>query len=444
MATFESGLPNAAKFFRTLRGNSYQFESAVADLIDNSISASADEISIEVDLGADYVWVMDNGTGMSNTILSESMRLASETRSYEKGDLGKFGMGMKAASLSIAKRLTVASRASGADQVSVRRLDFDHVQNEDNWDRLTEILSADQLPARVRSWLQDKGGTAVIWEDIDYFQNTFGESDLKSNLLSTLKETSDHIALVFHRFLDGTYHRQISIQLNRAPLEAWDPFCLDDSGETWEVVSNELPAPNAQPVRMTGYVLPSEREFSSAEAFRRAALIKGWNDSQGFYVYRNGRLISHGGWHNLRKRDEHIKLARLRLDITDQHDEIFSVNVAKSAIKIPASARNFLKDRVEQVSKKANERYRAKAPVPKPGDLKPAGRSKGKGSSAGPDWGMPPPVTKNLRAKELADLLSKLASQNNLQKELGQLQNALQREDPSLAKTLGWYDLNGK
>lgn len=440
MATFESGLPNVAKFFRTLRGNSYQFESAVADLIDNSISAGATEISIEADINADHVWVLDNGHGMTEQILGESMRLASETRSYEHGDLGKFGMGMKAASLSIAKRLTVASKAQEEGLISVRRLDYDHIQNENSWQRLMEVLDVNHLPPAVASWLQQNGGTAVLWENIDYFRTSFGQADLKSNVLSTLSDTSDHLALVFHRFLDGTYHQQVNISINKSEVAPWDPFCLNDSGGTEEVVRKELEAPNAKPVLFTGYVLPSEKEFSSTEAFRRAGLIRGWNDSQGFYVYRNGRLISHGGWHQLRKRDEHIKLARLRLDITDEHDEIFSVNVAKSAIKIPGSAKAFLKARVEQVSKKANERYRSKAPAPKPTDLKPPGKPTGKTPDGRPGGGVPPPVAKNLRAKELADLLQKLAQENGLKKELGQLQKALEREDPALAKTLGWYE----
>lgn len=441
MTTFESGLPNVAKFFRTLRGNSYQFESAVADLIDNSISAGATEISIDVDINADYVWVLDNGNGMTNQILGESMRLASETRSYEHGDLGKFGMGMKAASLSIAKRLTVASKDQAEGNISVRRLDYDHIQNENSWQRLMEVLNMDQLPPEVAAWLEQNGGTAVLWENIDYFKSSFGNADLRSNVLSTLRETSNHLALVFHRFLDGTYHQQVNIHLNKSPIEPWDPFCLADSGGTEEVIENELIAPKAQPVLLTGYVLPSEKEFSSTEAFRRAGLIRGWNDSQGLYVYRNGRLISHGGWHQLRKRDEHIKLARLRLDITDEHDEIFSVNVAKSAIKIPSSAREFLKAKVEQVSKRANERYRAKSPAPKPGDLKPPRNRDVKNPNGRSSGGAPPPVTKNLRAKELADLLNKLAQENDLKNELGQLQKALQREDPALAKTLGWYDI---
>ncbi len=428
MKKTESGLPNAAKFMRdVLRGSTYTFASALADIVDNCIEAEATEVDIWVDYETLQVMVLDNGIGMTDGVHMESMKIASETRDYSDEDLGKYGTGMKAASLSQALRMIVGTKARGAKSISVRCLDMDHIHETNDWDHLTLVLGVDDLPERARNHLERTAGTAVVWEQLDrvFADGSMSGEAAESELKNQTALAENHLAMVFHRFLQGTAkkRRQLDLRINGNKVSPWDPFALNE--KTVKVVEKELKV-NDSTVALTGYVLPTEKEFSSKVAFANAAGPKKWNESQGFYVYRNERLIRWGGWLRTRASDEHTKLARIALDFTSDLDAIFQVNVAKSSLALPVAIKARFADAIKDVAGAAQKRYRAKIVPTGTGALP------GRG---GPITGT---VQRKLSADALATVLSAVAKANQLESEFSALKSALKKENPTVAKEIGW------
>jgi hypothetical protein len=424
----ESGLPNAAKFMReVLRGSTYSFPTAVADLVDNSIQAFATEVEILVDFEKLQVILLDNGSGMSDEVHREAMKIASETREYSELDLGKYGTGMKAASLSQAARLVVATREESSSEISVRCLDMDHINKTNDWAVLTLVLSEVDLPQVAREFLKQKHGTAVIWQDLD---RAFAhESQSTKAVTQELREqtlmTERHLAMVFHRFLAGeiTGRKKITLRINGNKIQPWDPFVRSDKETTKKIIETRIPI-NSSTVVLTGYVLPTEKEFSTRQAFQDAAGPKRWNEGQGFYVYRNNRLIRWGGWLKTRASDEHTKFARISLDFTSELDPIFQVNVAKSSLVLPQAVKAMFADTVTAVTSAAQKRYRLRivpsSPLPRKG------------------YASPPAVTRKLTATALVNFIQVLCEAEELEAELDSIKEAMKRENPAIATEIGW------
>lgn len=424
----ESAIPNAAKFMReVIRGSTYTFATAIADLVDNSIGAGADEVSIWVDYSNLEVILLDNGVGMSDETHKESMKIAAETREYKKDDLGKYGTGMKAASLSQASRVIVATKADAKANITVRCLDLEHIEETNNWDKLTLLLKPGDLPERAVKHLADKTGTAVIWQNLDRLGFEAGEDPEKKviELKDQTKLAEDHLSMVFHRFIAGsTRSGQLTkITINGHPVKPWDPFVRSE--KTVKVAELVVPLKGSQ-VTLTGYVLPTEKEFSSKAAFVAAAGAKRWNESQGFYVYRNDRLIRSGGWLRMRANEEHVKYARLSIDFDSDLDDIFQVNVAKSHIVLPQNIKIRFEPTVKAVTSQAQKRYREK--------LVPVRVAHLPGREISSDRGM----SRRMTATALAGLLEKVAATASLNDELTVLKESLRRENPEVAKEIGW------
>jgi hypothetical protein len=423
----EDALPNAAKFMReVLRGSDYSFESAIADVVDNSIEASAKNISIWVDYENLELLVLDDGKGMSDTLHKEAMKIASETREYSKDDLGKYGTGMKAASLSQARRLTVGTRAEGSSKVSVRCLDMDHIEATNDWARLTLIQDVDSLPARAREFFEGSHGTVVVWQLLDrvFADGRMDKLASSQELKDQTRIAENHLAMVFHRFLAGKTKskRNVSISINGNKIKPWDPFVLQEK----TVKFSEVPVKvNESTVIFTGYVLPSEKEFSTKQAFAEAAGPKKWNGSQGFYVYRNDRLIRWGGWLKTRASDEHMKLARIALDFTSELDAVFQVNVAKSGVTLPVAVKNMFADSIKDLAAAAQKRYRLKVVPEGPGAL--PGKN-----------GVVATVERQVSAVALAALLQGVAELNEMTEQLNKLKSAVKKEEPKVARQIGW------
>lgn len=427
MKQTEDALPNAAKFMReVLRGSDYSFESAIADVVDNSIEASAKNVWIWVDYENLELLVLDDGKGMSDALHKEAMKIASETRDYSKEDLGKYGTGMKAASLSQARRLTVATRAEGSSKVSVRSLDMDHIEATNDWAKLTLIQGVDSLPTRAREFLEGSHGTVVVWQLLDrvFADGRMDKLASSQELKDQTRIAENHLGMVFHRFLTGKTKskRKVSISINDNKIKAWDPFALQEK----TVKFSEVPVKvNESTVVFTGYVLPSEKEFSSKRAFAEAAGPKKWNGSQGFYVYRNDRLIRWGGWLKTRASDEHMKLARIALDFTSDLDAVFQVNVAKSGVTLPVAVKNMFADSIKDLAAAAQKRYRSK--------VVPVGTTGLPGRN-----GVVATVERQVSAVALAALLQGVAELNEMTDQLNKLKSALKKEEPKVARQIGW------
>jgi hypothetical protein len=356
----EEVIPSAARLLGSLRDLGYDFVNAVADLIDNSITAGATRVDITIGSDGPDSWVMivDNGQGMSAAQISEAMRLGSASRTYAGDDLGKFGLGLKTASLSQARAVTVASRSHPTRrQIDLRELDLDEIAATDRWE-IVHPAAVDR-PSQLAGTLQDGPGTVVLWTKLDRILNLhdpFG--GWADRHLSNLAERLDlHLGMVFGRFLSGQARRHLplSITINGSTIDPWDPFCLTESVE--HLPEKSLQVGNSL-VRYRPYVLPPQREFSDDDAWRHASGPNQWNRQQGLYIYRADRMIQSGGWSRLRAADEHVKLARAALEFWPELDDAFEINISKMRVKLPEELRELLKPLVSFLSGRADTRYR--------------------------------------------------------------------------------------
>jgi hypothetical protein len=398
-------IPSARRLMTSLRGLPYDLPGAVADLVDNSLDAGARRIDIDLATNwrGPFLRIVDDGHAMTERRLDEAMRYGSARR-YGSEDLGHFGLGLKTASLSQCRRLSVASRTTLKSRVRVRRWDLDRVAAEDAWvlERPRLLDCRPELTAPLR----DATGTVVLWEKLDRIlggrrsDSEAGQRRLESASDDVLR----HLAMVFHRFLTGEGEAtRVTITLNGAELEPWDPFARSEP-MTQRLRAQTLAlrfAGNVHDVRLTPYVLPPQHHFSGPEAHALAAGPKRWNRQQGLYIYRRNRLIQAGGWNRLRTLDEHSKLARIALEMPAGADGAFRTDVAKMHVGLPEDFRPGLRVLIAGVVSKAQETYRQRVrAVPDAGPSDGAhGVPDGTGLVLGDQW----PMISAVLERELAE-----------------------------------------
>ena len=335
-------VPRAGAMAEALRGLGYSTSTALADIIDNSISAGASEVRVR------FVWdgprssvsVVDDGCGMSGAGLESAMRLGDRDPrdGRNAGDLGRFGLGLKTASLSQCRRLTVASRQDGT--VSCLRWDLDELAAAGgvDWHLLVgpargseDLLS--ELPA-------GRSGTMVLWEMLDrVVTHGFGPQDM----LNLIDKVASHLAMVFHRYLEGARPR-LRIRLNGRPVLPWDPFLVQHR-DTWTSPAERISASGGS-VLVRCHVLP-HRDRLEVSTYEAAAGPDGWTAQQGFYVYRHDRLLIGGSWLGLGRgrawtKEEAHRLARISVDIPSTADQEWRIDVRKSVARPPVEVRNRL------------------------------------------------------------------------------------------------------
>lgn len=354
--------PSAARLTESLRDVGYDFKSAVADLVDNSVTAGATavEVTIEFCGESSRVFITDNGRGMTPSGLNEAMRFGSR-RAYGHGDLGRYGLGLKTASLSQGRSLTVVTRHRPNSPSLVRQIDLDIIQEFDEWLVLTPTRSE---PAnRARDFLGTATGTVVIWEKLDRVlpekNTTGGWARRRFEILQ--EKCVEHLSMVFHRFLDDSPQvPQVSISVNGEKLRPWDPFCKHERNsreldlQRFEVTHGKA----SGHVSLRRHILPGKNQFSSTEKFDSASGPLKWNRQQGLYIYRANRLVQWGGWAGIRAIDEHTKLARASIDFDTDLDEAFNINVAKMRVSLPAQLKQMLERPVNELCILADDAYR--------------------------------------------------------------------------------------
>ncbi|MFZ2208311.1 MAG: ATP-binding protein [Porticoccaceae bacterium] len=354
-----------------LRGLGYSTAGALADIIDNSASAGATEVRI------DFVWVgtasritvLDDGRGMDDAELESAMRLGDKSpldvRAPE--DLGRFGVGLKTASFSQCRRLTVASAKAGA-RASLR-WDLDALAaNPDGGWLLFEGPSPGSEP--FLEPLEDRpAGTLVLWEVLDRIVTAGYTADDFNDLIDRVEA---HLAMVFHRLLQGPRPR-LRLFLNGRAVVPWDPFMVGHPAKPW---ASPIAKTNtdAGPIEVECHVLPHKDKLAPNE-FEEAAGPNGWTAQQGFYVYRNERLLVAGGWLGLGQsrawnREEAHRLARIRLDIPNTADAAWKIDIRKSTARPPILLRPWLTRLAEDTRERARRvfAYRG-SPGPGPGGM---------------------------------------------------------------------------
>lgn len=338
-----SAPPCAMAMLEALRGLGYTTAAALADIIDNSISAGAKEVRI------DFAWhgstsritVLDDGRGMDDAELESAMRLGDKNPldARDARDLGRFGMGLKTASFSQCRRLTVATVKNGA--ASCLRWDLDELAADPEGGWLLFEGPAPESKPFIAGLKGKKAGTLVLWETMDRVVTSGYTSDDFHDLIDNVES---HLAMVFHRLLQEPRAR-LKLFLNGRPVAPWDPFMTGHPAKPWTSPTTNHPTDYGT-VSVQCHVLPHRDKLTIAE-FDANAGPAGWTAQQGFYVYRNERLLVAGGWLGLGNsrawnREEAHRLARIRLDIPNTADADWKIDVRKSTARPPVSLRPWL------------------------------------------------------------------------------------------------------
>jgi hypothetical protein len=426
MAAAHEVVPSARRLIRSLRDMGYDFAAAVADLVDNSIEAKATLVSIDLEFDGDGSWVRisDNGHGMTAAQLREAMRYGAD-RSYAGDDLGKFGLGLKTASMSQCQRLSVASRVdSQRASISAYCWDLAHIEKTNRW----EILPLERagLGPPIRDSLKGGTGTVVLWERLDRilgYQHPYGEAARK-RFLAMCRDLEQHLGMVFHRFLTGEARsHSLTINVNGNVVTPWDPFArVEPNTQVLHPVTLpvEHDGSTVGTVLIEPYVLPAQDRFTSPQAHSRAGGPNKWNRQQGFYIYRAGRMIQSGGWSGIRTLEEHLKLARISISFSPKLDDAFKINVTKMRVQLPHAIRESVERAIGPALRLANNSYRGRAldATTNKGPTRPtttqdghdAPRIPGALPAADADHGRPTSHEKEVRLWTLDDLAARLHS----------------------------------
>lgn len=354
--------PSAARLTESLRDIGYDFPAAVADIVDNSVTAGASHVDVTIEFAGEesHVVISDDGEGMTSNGLVEALRYGSR-RIYDRSDLGRYGLGLKTASLSQCRSVTVATcRRSAPSRVHVRMLDLDLIGRWDEW----LIVEPLMVPVIERSTerLVAEPGTVVIWRKLDRVlpEKRPDGGWARRRLDALASKTAEHLGIVFHKYLECSRNGGLVITVNGQKVRPWNPFAPS------EATTVELPLQRFEPsvgdvsgtVTLRRFVLPARDEFSSPDEFERYSGPLNWNRQQGIYIYRADRLVQWGGWNGIRGIDEHTKLARAALEFDTDLDSAFNINVAKMRVTLPPQIRQVLDRPINELCAFADDRYR--------------------------------------------------------------------------------------
>lgn len=344
--------PSAACLSASMRDLGYSLETAIADLTDNSISAGADRIDIICDVSNEppLVVILDNGQGMTEGELLAAMRHGTDNPRQHRSpkDLGRFGLGLKTASLSQCRSLTVVS-AKDTSRCGAE-WNLDRIDATDDW--ILSLLDESDLQTLPYIDRLGKRGTAVIWRELDRLLEDEAGERRQEIVNEKLDALGRHLALVFHRFLSGEIKGQSKIELtiNGHPIVAFDPFCRKNSAT--QILPQEIVRVGEAEVRLQPYVLPHHSRLSATEYdyyHDRSDFIS----NQGSYVYRNGRLMAWGDWFRLVPKGEATKLARVQIDFPNSLDEAWTIDIKKSRARPPHAVRERLRQIIAKITNRS-------------------------------------------------------------------------------------------
>ena len=354
--------PFASSISQSLRAFGYDLPSAIADLIDNSIFAKARNIWIDFNWNGDNssFCITDDGRGMAEKEMVDAMRPGSRNpmEVRDPKDLGRYGLGLKTASFSQCRRLTVRSKRLENDSVT-RCWDLDFIQQKNKW-LLLRSARKESEPNLSRLGNMEHG-TSVLWENMDRIvANQDVDNQVHQKLFhQKIDSVKNHLAMVFHRFMEGK--KRLAIFINNRKIEAWDPFLA--SQKATQQLADEAIALFHGKINVVPYVLPHLSKLTKT-IHDEAAGIKGWNAHQGFYIYRNKRLLVPGDWLGLPfAKEEHFKLARILVDIPNSMDQEWEIDVTKSKARPPDALRKDLKRIADLTRSRASDIYRHRGRV---------------------------------------------------------------------------------
>ncbi|MCD8409896.1 ATP-binding protein [Tenacibaculum finnmarkense] len=337
--------PNPEFLIKSISEQGYSLETALSDLIDNSISAKANKIEILTEhfLDKTSIFITDNGRGMTKKELGANLQFPSMDMEKERkdGDLGRFGLGLKTASFSQTRKFTVISRKKNTNEYSALTWDVNHLSKTKKWEIIVntkvdisrffnryEIASKNKL----EKFSNYEPNTIVIWEGLKNFDNHIINSE---NRITQLNEelttnTNEYLRVVFHKFMEDS-DLSLNIRLNNILVKPFNPFSSSTSVHARSLEPREMSL-GSDVLKIEGFVLPvtASDETSIWTTPNRSLL-----DMEGVYIYRGNRIIFFGGWNGIIRKQAKLKLARLRIQVGNVNDEKLQLNVAKSKISIP-------------------------------------------------------------------------------------------------------------
>ena len=366
---YENCPPNADSMIQSMRAFGYDLKMAVADIIDNSISAGAENVWVIQNWGGSNsnISILDDGSGMDENTLFEAMRLGSRNPldERESNDLGRFGLGLKTASFSQCRLLSVRSKTKDG-KISTRCWDLDYINKVKNWNLLKTI--SEETEKLLKPLENIESGTIVLWEKMDRVVEVEDADDVqgKNDFLRRIQNVQKYLEMVFQRFIEfGKLNIFICNPDNFGEvytrLKPWDPFLVSHSAT--QELSNEALEIFKNRIKVRPFILPHLSKLTS-EGHSNAAGPKGWNAQQGFYIYRKERLIVAGGWLDMGyKQEEHYKLARIQVDIPNNMDDKWKIDVKKAEAHPPDALMPAFKRIVKLTRNRAASVYRHRGKI---------------------------------------------------------------------------------
>lgn len=358
-------LPDPQRMIEGLRDTGYEFDTAIADIVDNSIAANAEAIDLLVE--ADFkgnvrVSIADNGDGMDRAGLEDAMRYGARARP-NPASLGKYGLGLKTASTAFCRRLSVISRSKPSATALMATWDLDHVGKSRKWSLLLSDKPDAEALEHLEKVAQDHSGTVVIWTNVDRLFSKDYQDKASRHAVNALKKKveslREHLAMVYQRYLDpnDARARTVRMSLNGAPVTAWDPFAKGLSELVAEqTVPVELASGKEAEFLVRAYILPRGEEYPTPELAKEAKLSA---DKQGIYIYRENRLIHDADWLGIYQKEPHYTLLRVEFSFDHRLDDAFHLDIKKSQIILNDDLWNWLRDEfLPAPRREANRRYR--------------------------------------------------------------------------------------
>lgn len=368
MINSENANPNPEFLIKSIAEQGYSLETALADLIDNSISANADKIEILINFEEEpcTLYLSDNGVGMDEALLKSNMLFPSNSidATRNSSDMGRFGLGMKTASFSQTRRFTVITRKKGSSNYSARTWDVNFLKESGEW----KILINSQV--EIKAILNDyksisschlnrfnefETNTLIVWKGLykfDYLNQDIRKNSLKKQITET---TSDYLSLVFHRYMEKKVS-PLKIRINNHILSPFNPFPTQETD--LRPIEYKQKCFFSDLIKIEGFVLPSRSIDESTSSLsiwttKRRSLI----DMEGIYIYRANRLIFFGGWLGLIRKSTKLQLARLRFEVGNKVDHLLHLNVSKSQITIPHDLKNAFENYIEILKSEAEREF---------------------------------------------------------------------------------------
>lgn len=345
--------PSPSVLMNSMRSIGYSFKTALADIIDNSISANAKNIYVTFPINDEdlFISILDDGNGMSKDELFNAMKYGSD-REYSLNDLGRFGLGLKSASLSQCRSLTVVSKQK--DKINAFKWDLDFVIKEKKWECFELDCDEIKLIPNINDLTAFENGTLVLWENFDTaYKKSNGK--IREFLSDEIDYAEKHIRLVFHRFMSNS-NKKVNIYFNNDLIKPIDPF-LEDHAKTDSRKTSEIFI-EGETIKIQPYILPHQSDLTILD-IEKIGGIENLRNGQGFYIYRNNRLIIYGTWFRLSTSTispELLKYGRIKVDIPNTLDDVWDIDIKKQNATIPRQILNNLKKAVNDVCSRSKEK----------------------------------------------------------------------------------------